>query len=59
MMIELFPTVWDAAALLVAGAVCVLAVGIWLGKVNADRSSFKEFMSQIRQELDQSRKDMN
>jgi len=59
MMIELFPTVWDAAALLVAGAVCVLAVGIWIGKVNTDRSSFKEFMSQFRQDLNQNRKDMN
>ena len=37
----------------------MLTAGIWIGKVNTDRSSFKEFMSEVRQDLNQNRKDMN
>ena len=59
MMIELFPTVWHVIATLVAGVGGVLTAGIWIGKVNSDRSSFKEFMSQVQQDLNQNREDMN
>lgn len=59
MTIELFPTVWHLIATLFAGVGGVLTAGIWIGKVNTDRSSFKEFMSQVQQDLNQNRQDMN
>ena len=57
-MMELFPTAWHMIAVVAAvmGGLLTLmgglvTLGIWIGKVNADRSSFKEFMTQSRNDM--------
>ncbi|MDE0098002.1 MAG: hypothetical protein OXN16_15065 [Gammaproteobacteria bacterium] len=38
-----------------AFTVVLVTGGIWIGKVNADRSSFREFMKEIRDKIDEIR----
>lgn len=48
---ELFPTGWHLIATFVALGGILLTVGIWIGNVNSDRKSFKEFMKEVKTEL--------
>ena len=59
MLNELFPTGWYliATAFVLGGA--LLTSGIWIGNVNADRKSFKEFMKEVKTELMSLRESMN
>ena len=48
--------------LAIGGVVTVLTTifftGVWVGKVNSDRTSFKEFMSEIREDIKAIREDI-
>ena len=56
-MQELFndPRSYLALAALVG---LVFAIGRWVGEVNSDRKSFKEFMAEMRQEIRDLRQDI-
>ena len=56
---ELFPTGWHLFATTVALGGIVLTVGIWIGNVNVDRKSFKEFMNEVKTELKSLGQSMN
>ena len=43
------PATWIIAAVAIAGA--VFAAGKWYGAVNNDRDSFKEFMTEVRDDI--------
>ena len=59
MFIELFPTGWHLVATIFALGGALLASGIWIGNVNADRKSFKEVMNEVKTELVSLRESMN
>ena len=39
--------------IIIAGAVAIGGVGYWVGQVNSDRESFKEFMKKIEKKIDE------
>ena len=51
MLDVLFPTGWHLLATSVALGGFVLTAGIWIGNVNSDRKSFKEFMHEVKIQL--------
>jgi hypothetical protein len=46
---------WMGSPLIVLAAIAVISslvtIGIWVGRVNSDRDSFKEFMKEIRDDI--------
>ena len=52
MIDELFPTGWHLIATTVALGGILLTAGIWIGNINSDRKSFKEFMKEVKAKLE-------
>ena len=52
MIDDLFPTGWHLIATTVALGGILLTTGIWMGNVNSDRKSFKEFMEKVNSKLE-------
>ena len=52
MIDDLFPTGWHLIATTVALGGILLTTGIWIGNVNSDRKSFKEFMEKVNAKLE-------
>ena len=51
-MVEWLANNYPTVLIIVTGGVLIFGIGKWVGAVNTDRASLKEFMTEVREKLD-------